>query len=102
MPVFALPTRWTGVASATLLLLFGAMPGGVFEAGAREVARAAIAAHCERCHSPLPGGGWEVMTASEHDRGELLSLLRRMEEEFSAFPSDEEREAIIDYLGQAE
>ncbi|ARE41302.1 hypothetical protein RGUI_3161 [Rhodovulum sp. P5] len=61
-------------------------------------ARAAIAANCERCHPPLPDGGWEVMTLRPHDREEMAFLLYRMEEEYSAFPSDDEAAAIIAFL----
>ena len=60
----------------------------------------AIARNCERCHPPLPGGGWEVMTARPHDRAGIASILRRMAEEYSVFPSEAERKAMMDYLGE--
>lgn len=92
MARFATFTLWVGAALAASAVLW---PG---PAGADEAARAAIAAHCERCHPPLPGGGWEVMTGRPHDRDELAFLLTRMAEEYSAFPSDAETAAIIAYL----
>lgn len=61
-------------------------------------ALAAIAAHCERCHPKLPAGGWQVMTARPMSRDALAGALRRMEEEYSAFPGEAEKTAIIDYL----
>jgi hypothetical protein len=63
-------------------------------------ARAAIAANCERCHPPLPDGGWQAMTARPHDHEEMVSLLRRMAEEYSAFPSPQDRVVIIEFLSR--
>ncbi len=61
-------------------------------------ARAAIAAHCQRCHPALPGGGWQTMMTRPLTRAQIENQMRRMEEEFSAFPSDAEAAAIVDFL----
>ena len=88
-----------GAALAASVVLF--LPVAAFADQNDAPARAVIAANCERCHPPLPDGGWEVMTMRPHDREEMAFLLRRMAEEYSAFPSDAEKKAIIEYLGRA-
>lgn len=98
------PRPWVGAALAALAPWLAALPaaagdGVAAQAPSEAAARAAIAANCERCHPPLPGGGWEVMTERRHDRPELAALLHRMAEEYSAFPTADQKAAIIDYLG---
>ncbi len=75
-----------------------AAPATTTAANTDAAALAAIAAHCARCHPALPGGGWQTMTARPFTRSELKTQMRRMEEEFSAFPSPDETAAIVDFL----
>ena len=101
------PRPWVGAALAALAPCLAVLPAAAgdvvaaqaTQASSEAAARAAIAANCERCHPPLPGGGWEVMTERRHDRSELAALLHRMAEEYSAFPTADQKAAIIDYLG---
>lgn len=93
---FRNPRLSVGAALVVPCLSVGAMPA--LADTVETAARAAIAANCERCHPPLPGGGWEVITARRHDADELAFLLRRMAEEYSAFPSEDEATAIIAFL----
>lgn len=92
------PKRLAGATFVASAILMAAPPAPADEAAAR----AAIEKNCERCHPPLPGGGWEVMTEAPHDRAEMTALLRRMAEEYSAFPSPQERQAIIALLSAGE
>ena len=83
--------------------VFAASTAGLAASARGEVeqaARAAIAGKCERCHPPLPDGGWSIMTRRPHDRAELSFLLHRMSEEYSAFLTEAERAAVIDFLAR--
>jgi hypothetical protein len=89
-------TRRAALSGALLLVSALWAPADELEAEAR----AAIAANCERCHPALPDGGWQAMTVRPHDRAEMVSLLRRMAEEYSAFPSPQDRAVIIEFLSR--